>query len=75
VLSALLGWWNGVELWLTQLPFAMQFTLVMAVALPVSAGIAWLIDRAVDRVPVLAREVAARFGARRGAGPDADPGS
>jgi hypothetical protein len=46
--SWLSDWWNAVELWLTQLPFPVQFAVVIAVLLPVCAGGAWLIDRTVD---------------------------
>lgn len=49
-MSWLSDWWNAVELWLTQLPFVAQFTVVIAVLLPVCAGGAWLIDRVVDFV-------------------------
>ncbi|GAA3857970.1 hypothetical protein GCM10022243_24530 [Saccharothrix violaceirubra] len=41
-------WWDGVELWLAQLPFPFQFALVMAVLLPAALGMARLIDRVVD---------------------------
>lgn len=42
--------WDGIELWLTQLSFPVQFALVMAVLLPTCLGVAWLIDRVVDLV-------------------------
>ncbi|MGH4022396.1 MAG: hypothetical protein ACRDT0_24800 [Pseudonocardiaceae bacterium] len=41
-------WWDGVELWLTQLPLAVQVTLLIAVLLPACWWIARGIDRAVD---------------------------
>ncbi|HEX7658776.1 MAG TPA: hypothetical protein VF444_04795 [Pseudonocardiaceae bacterium] len=41
----LAGWWDGAQLWLTQLAFPLQFALVMVVLLPLSVGIAWVIDR------------------------------
>ncbi|MGH3621668.1 MAG: hypothetical protein ACRDQ5_07740 [Sciscionella sp.] len=44
------NWWNGVELWLTQLWFPFQFAMVMLVLLPLCLGVAWLIDRVVDLV-------------------------
>lgn len=44
------SWWNGVELWLTQLWFPAQFAMVMLVLLPLCLGVAWLIDRAVDLI-------------------------
>lgn len=37
-----------MELWLTQLPFAFQFALVIVVLAPVCLGVAWVIDRAVE---------------------------
>ncbi|NIJ13252.1 hypothetical protein FHU38_003596 [Saccharomonospora amisosensis] len=40
-------WWDGFELWLAQQWFPAQFVLVMAVLLPLGAGLALLIDRAV----------------------------
>ncbi|TCO50818.1 hypothetical protein [Actinocrispum wychmicini] len=49
-MSWLSEWWNAVELWITQLAFPAQFAVVIAVLLPVCAGGAWLIDRAVDYV-------------------------
>ncbi|MEV4317909.1 hypothetical protein [Actinocrispum sp. NPDC049592] len=49
-MSWLSDWWNAVELWIAQLPFPAQFAVVIAVLLPVCAGGAWLIDRAVDLV-------------------------
>jgi hypothetical protein len=48
--SWLSDWWNAVELWIAQQPFPAQFAVVIAVLLPVCAGGAWLIDRAVDFV-------------------------
>lgn len=50
MLNWLGDWWNGVELWLTQLWFPFQFALVMAILLPLCLGMAWLIDRLVDRL-------------------------
>ncbi|KAA2266092.1 hypothetical protein F0L68_02945 [Solihabitans fulvus] len=46
----LADWWDGVELWLAQQPFAIEFALVMVVLLPLCLGLARLIDRVVDRV-------------------------
>ncbi|XVV07843.1 hypothetical protein ACQPW3_08535 [Actinosynnema sp. CA-248983] len=48
-MEAFAQWWDGVELWLAQLPFPFQFALVMAVLLPASLGVARLIDRVVDQ--------------------------
>ncbi|QFU92833.1 hypothetical protein [Amycolatopsis sp. YIM 10] len=50
MLDGLSDWWDSVELWLAQLWFPVQFILVMAVLLPLCAGLAWLIDRTVDRL-------------------------
>lgn len=41
-------WWNGVELWITGLPFPFQFALVIVVLIPICLVVAWLIDRIVD---------------------------
>lgn len=41
---------DGVELWLSTLPFAPQVAIVLAVLVPVAAGIAALIGRATDAV-------------------------
>ena len=46
----LANWWDGVELWLTELPFPVQFVLVIAVLGPICLGASWAIDRAVDLV-------------------------
>lgn len=48
--QAVARWWDGMELWLTQLPLAVQVTLLMAVLLPACWWIARGIDRAVDAV-------------------------
>ncbi|MBB5957774.1 hypothetical protein FHS29_004369 [Saccharothrix tamanrassetensis] len=48
--EAIAQWWDGVELWLAQLPFPFQFALVMGVLLPLCLGAARLIDRLVDNV-------------------------
>ncbi|MGH3972913.1 MAG: hypothetical protein ACRDS9_06265 [Pseudonocardiaceae bacterium] len=43
--DAVIRWWDGVELWLTQLGLALQVALLMLVLLPVCWGAARLIDR------------------------------
>lgn len=58
VLDGVSRWWNDVELWVLQLPFWLQFAVVMAVLLPVCVVAAWLIDRAIDYT-------SARFGTSR----------
>lgn len=44
----LVQWWDGVELWVVQLPVAVQFPVVMIVVLPLCLGVARLIDRVAD---------------------------
>ncbi len=47
--DAVSRWWDGVELWLTQLGLALQVTLLMVVLLPVC----WWATRALDRASCL----------------------
>lgn len=44
------NWWDGADLWLSQLAFPFQFAIVIAVVAPLCVGIAWAIDRCVDLV-------------------------
>ncbi|HEX3650276.1 MAG TPA: hypothetical protein VHV49_17750, partial [Pseudonocardiaceae bacterium] len=46
----LANWWDGVDLWLSQLAFPFQFAIVIAVLAPVCFGVALLVDRVVDLV-------------------------
>ena len=46
----LADWWDGVELWITQLWFPFQVALVIVVLLPLCWAAAVLIDNGVDRV-------------------------
>jgi hypothetical protein len=46
----LANWWDGVDLWLSQLAFPFQFAIVIAVLGPVCFGLAWAVDRIVDVV-------------------------
>ncbi|WP_328391817.1 hypothetical protein [Nocardia sp. NBC_00416] len=39
-------WWDGFELWVAGLPFIPQFLVVLVGMVPISFGIAYLIDRA-----------------------------
>lgn len=48
VLEWLVEWYDGVELWLVQLPYPLQVTLVFAVLLPLCWGLARVIDRGID---------------------------
>ncbi|MQA61330.1 MAG: hypothetical protein GEU86_07500 [Actinophytocola sp.] len=55
MLDGLSDWWDGVELWVVQLWFPLQFVVVMLVVVPACLGVAWLVDRAVDRVAARVR--------------------
>jgi hypothetical protein len=46
----LADWWDGIELWITQLWFPFQVVLVIVVLLPLCWGAARVVDVAVDRV-------------------------
>lgn len=48
--EAAIRWWDGVELWLTQLWLPIQLVLLMAVLLPACWWVARLIDQGVDVV-------------------------
>jgi hypothetical protein len=61
VLRALLDWWDGVELWLTQLAFPLQVLLAILVLMPGCWLAAALIDRGVG---VVLGVVSARRGGR-----------
>lgn len=50
VLFGVLQWWDGVELWLTQLGLALQVALLMLVLLPAVWWAARALDRAVGVV-------------------------
>jgi hypothetical protein len=52
-MESLFAWWDGVELWLVQLPYPPLVTLVLVVLLPVTWVLGKIIDRAVDRVGAL----------------------
>lgn len=68
----LANWWDGVDLWLTQLPFAFQFAIVVVVLAPICLVVSWAIDRAVDALaPRLWRHSPARLAA---AEPGDEPG-
>jgi hypothetical protein len=41
----LANWWDGVELWLTQLPFPFEFAIVIVVLGPLCVVLAVLLDR------------------------------
>lgn len=48
-MDAFLSWWDGVELWLTGLPFVVQTVVVMPVVLALAYGIAVVLDGALGR--------------------------
>lgn len=43
-MSAILSWWDGVEEWLTALPFVPQLLVVSAILLPLATAIAWVVN-------------------------------
>ena len=45
-MNGFLSWWDGVELWLTGLPFVVQTVVVMPVVLALAYGTAVLLDGA-----------------------------
>lgn len=47
--NGLADWWDGVELWLAQAWFPVQFVLVMVVLVPLCLLAAWAIDKLVGR--------------------------
>lgn len=47
-MGGFLGWWDGVELWLTGLPFVLQTVVVMPVVLTLAYGAAAALDVLVD---------------------------
>ncbi|MBX7455558.1 hypothetical protein GR927_46910 [Mycolicibacterium sp. 3033] len=47
-MDGFLGWWDGVELWLTGLPFVLQTVVVMPVVLALAYGAATVLDAVVD---------------------------
>lgn len=49
MLNGLANWWDGVELWLAQAWFPVQFVLVMVVVVPLCLLAAWAIDKLVGR--------------------------
>jgi hypothetical protein len=45
-MGGFLNWWDGVELWLTGLPFVAQTAVVMPVVLALAYGVAVVLDGA-----------------------------
>ena len=48
-MGGFLNWWDGVELWLSGLPFVAQTAVVMPVVLALAYGIAMLLDGALGQ--------------------------
>jgi hypothetical protein len=44
-----LSWWDGVELWLTGLPFVAQSVVVIPVVLALAYAVAVVLDAVLDR--------------------------
>ncbi|MEJ2890282.1 hypothetical protein [Actinomycetospora aeridis] len=65
MLRAVATWWDGIELWLTQLDFAVQVVLVVAVVGPVCWGVAAVIDTVVERSVAARLEASERRQERR----------
>lgn len=75
LVGGVLNWWDGVELWLSGLPFVAQTLIVMPVVLALAAGAALLLDAVLGngiRLRDRLRRGRRAGGARRDtAGPDA----
>ncbi|MGV0717112.1 hypothetical protein ABQE93_17065 [Mycolicibacterium sp. XJ662] len=56
-MDGFLNWWDGVELWLTGLPFVVQTAVVMPVVLALAFGIAVVLDGALGNSIRLVRRV------------------
>lgn len=57
MLDGLGQWWDGVELWVTQLWFPVQVGLLMVVLVPLCWWVARMIDSGVERfASLLSRE-------------------
>ncbi|AOS65082.1 hypothetical protein [Actinoalloteichus hymeniacidonis] len=50
MLASVTGWWDGVELWLVQSPFVLQFVMTLVILAPLCWLAAYVIDRGVDQV-------------------------
>lgn len=53
VVRATADWWDGIELWLTQLPFPLQVLLAVLVLVPLCWSAAAVVDRVGDAVAAL----------------------
>ena len=76
-MGGFLNWWDGVELWLSGLPFVAQTVVVMPVVLAMAYGIAVLLDGALGngvRLLKLARRPDGNGAGGHGAGGHGDGG-
>nr|WP_296772154.1 hypothetical protein [Rhodococcus sp. (in: high G+C Gram-positive bacteria)] len=44
-MHAIATWWDGIELWITGLPFVPQSIVVLVVLVPAAFLLAWAFDR------------------------------
>jgi hypothetical protein len=56
-MAGFLGWWDGVELWVSGLGFVLQTIVVMPVVLVLAYGLAVLADGALGQGTRLLRRV------------------
>ncbi len=69
-MSSFLNWWDGVELWLTGLPFVVQTLVVMPVVLALAYGTAVLLDGALGNGIRLRQRIRRTDGSGDGEGGD-----
>ncbi|MFT4086229.1 MAG: hypothetical protein QM658_03590 [Gordonia sp. (in: high G+C Gram-positive bacteria)] len=43
-MNGFLSWWDAVEEWLTGLPFVPQLAVTLVVLIPLSTGLAWVVN-------------------------------
>ncbi len=59
-MHAIATWWDGIELWITGLPFVPQSLVLLLVLVPIAFGLARAFDRALAAVlHVLGRDARA----------------
>ena len=56
-MGGFLNWWDGVELWLSGLPFVAQTAVVMPVVLAIAYGAAVVLDGALGNGIKLLRRI------------------
>ncbi|MCB0948912.1 MAG: hypothetical protein KDB44_06455 [Mycobacterium sp.] len=72
-MGGFLNWWDGVELWLSGLPFVAQTVVVMPVVLALAYGIAVLLDGALGNGMRLAKLARRRKDVADGGSDGGDP--